>query len=524
MNYVSGADVNLEYAITYCGTDRDVLRKEKELMRRVIRYMLLGLFVFLGAAFYMPDNVAEVYADDAEDKVVVEMIFAYYKGDSVLVGEEYNKEDVVVTAYYSDGNYQDVTDYITGSRVVRYQGTNSFVIVYGGKTSTIYVQGIRVVDMYALYSGPSLSVGNSVAENEVDVYVSYSDGTIDIVEEGFILGNHVIKTEGENKVTVVYGGRAASFTVIGTRAKPVSELMAVYTGEGQTVGMKIKTDNLSVVAIYTDGTTEVINNYTLTPDTISNLDANVVKVIYKNASTEVTITGIPKTPVELRAEYIGGSVEVGRYVRSKNIVVTVVYSDGAEEVLGPEDYFIKNSGRIAAEGGNTLDIRYMQLKTSIIVVGVLEQVTDFNTVPYYVVTDNKNSAVLKTALPVGYEEKDFAVKSLQKSLVKRCLSNDMRKWEYIPFAIRFEDEELELDAPMQMQIDLPGAYEMEGVKILYTPTRKTVVGEMDFEVIDDDTIEITLFNIGTYIILYDPDWKAKEELEKEEAEKYDPWW
>lgn len=494
--------------------------------QKYIKYIVFSLLIVSGfyISVFTPGKAETAYAADTSEEVKVIYLNAYYSGESVLIGEEYDTDNVYVTAYYSDGSYNTISagDYITGSRVVTKTGLNTFVIVYGGKTSNIYVYGISVTNIYATYSGSSLSVGNSVSEDDINLYVVYSDGTVSHVEEGYTIYNNVIEKIGTNVVYITYGTKTVSVNVNGTAQKSISELMAVYSGKEQTIGLPVKTDSLSVVALYTDGTTEIINNYTLSPSTISNMDANVITVTFRGKSAKFTVNGIPKVAVSLEAEYTGDKVAVGKNVRTKNLTVTVTYADGAKEELADTEYTLKNNGKIVAEGGNTIYIEYKDLRATVVVVGVLSENIDFTKVPAYSVTNGKRSAIIRTALPEGYDETDFAVKSIDASFVKRCLPSEVRSGDYISFAVRYEDEDLEIDMPITVRIDLPSMYVIEGLSIYYTPNRKTVIGKMPYEIIDKDTVEITLYNEGTYVIAFDPDWKAK--LEEEEENNYDPWW
>ena len=84
--------------------------------------------------------------------------------ETAQIGTAASDLDIVVTAIYSDGSSAQVTGWTTSGTVV--EGTNTFVVSYGGKNTTVAVTG---VDLYYVLNK---------ASNKIEIMSSnsYSDG------------------------------------------------------------------------------------------------------------------------------------------------------------------------------------------------------------------------------------------------------------------------------------------------------------------------------------------------------------
>lgn len=79
--------------------------------------------------------------DTGETEATLVSISVTYSGGKVPIGTSVNNlEGVVVTAIYSDGSTQTVTDYTLSGTIV--EGSNIITVSYGGKNTTFIVTGI----------------------------------------------------------------------------------------------------------------------------------------------------------------------------------------------------------------------------------------------------------------------------------------------------------------------------------------------------------------------------------------------
>ncbi|MDE7300330.1 MAG: hypothetical protein K2N94_16145, partial [Lachnospiraceae bacterium] len=111
--------------------------------------------------------------------------------------------------------------------------------------------------------------------------------------------------------------------------KKVQYLYAVYSGGTLAIGQEIERDKLEVTVVYEDGTAEEVFDYALSIDKVVKDGANVVHVIYRGKSCEITVWG--KRAQSLYVQYIGGMVSVGNSVSRDEIRVSVVFTDGSYE-------------------------------------------------------------------------------------------------------------------------------------------------------------------------------------------------
>lgn len=448
---------------------------------------------------------SNAYADDAVKKIL--SISASYKGGSLLVGTEYDIEDLEVTAYYENGTSEVVTDYSTGSRIIARDGENKFAVVYKGKADTFTVTGKTVKEINAYYTGGEHSVGNKINSKEVVVRVTYSDYSTETLEEGYTLTQAVISKAGNNEVIVVYSGKRASFTVIGTAAKMVESVYVSYLGGARVLGAAVREEDIMLTALYTDGTTELIYNYTISPSAIQYIGVNNMTISFKGKSDKFVVEGIQKIITGITAKYTGGTVTVGRNVRLSDIVVTATYNDGS---VGTETEFnIVGGGKVPAVGNNVMTIDAQGQKADITVIGIAASAADFNSAPSYQITNGRRTGTVGIDIPSGYFAKDIAVESIDSTLVKRLLTREIRSGDYIPFTIQFVDLDLDAEVPMTVQITLPSDYNVKGCSVYFTPNRKSVIARMNAEIVDDKYLQFVFFHEGTYIISYNFDWEEE---------------
>ena len=79
--------------------------------------------------------------DGGETEAILSSISATYNGGDVTVGTAVDSlTGIVVTAHYSDGSSETVTGYTLIGEIV--EGSNTITVSYGGKTTTITVNGV----------------------------------------------------------------------------------------------------------------------------------------------------------------------------------------------------------------------------------------------------------------------------------------------------------------------------------------------------------------------------------------------
>ncbi len=470
--------------------------------------LFLSVCILLGLG-----SVLRVHAADTSTNTpTVLMIYANYAGGAAKVGEEIDQEKLTVMAVYSNGSTEQVEDYVLSTYTVLTTGTNSVTVVYQGKSARFTVIGKTPKSLSVIYTGGRISVGNCVGAAEVSVRVYYTDGSSEEVTD-FSLGNAVITTVGTQKVTVGYQGLTTSFTVYGVSAKPMQSLMVTYNGRTVIEGNPVASKDLYVTAVYTDGTTERIYNYTMNPAKIESLGMTTVTVSYRGKSGSFNVEAIVKTLESISAKYSGASVEVGRYVNKANLVVKAHYNDGSEEVI--TDYSLMPA-RILTLGNNTVSVEYTGMKATFRVVGVNKTTANYDQAAKFTATNGKKSAAVEIALPSGISSDAVTGKSLKPARVKKVLGKiKAQDAEYIAFDILLEDETQDDLFPLTMRVSLPYSYALNDTNLYYTPNRKTVLAQLNVERLTTRKLELTIYHPGTYILVYQEPEEEDEEEEKE---------
>lgn len=150
--------------------------------------------------------------------LAVEEIIAYYSGDGVIAGNTINKSDIKVTLIYNDGSSKDVTNFNISPSVVKQEGMNEITVSYGDVSTTIDVYGKEryITAMEAKYTGGGVIVGKRVERKEIEVLVTYNDGSEEELDDYQMYGD-LILFEGENMVLIYCDAFMAEITVPGVK-------------------------------------------------------------------------------------------------------------------------------------------------------------------------------------------------------------------------------------------------------------------------------------------------------------------
>lgn len=168
-------------------------------------------------------------------EVALTRISATYSGGDVEVGTDVSAlTGIVVTAHYSDGTSATVTGYTLSGTIA--EGNNVITVSYNGKTTTFTVMGVSgesnvtLSSISATYSGGDVEEGTALSElTGITVTATYSDGSTATVTDYTLSGEIA---EGENAITVSYGGKSTTITVAG-----------IADSGGETTGSTLNPDN-----------------------------------------------------------------------------------------------------------------------------------------------------------------------------------------------------------------------------------------------------------------------------------------
>ena len=464
-----------------------------------------GLLFILSMLFISSFFASDVKADTS---TVLREITAVYKGGSVVVGQELNKTDFTVTAYYTDGTSAAVTDFTLSKTVISIDGENEILVVYQSKADKVSVTGKKVKNISAsLVSGRfEFSIGNGPDGNDVVVTADYSDGTSSNVKD-FTLRNNIVTKTGSQEVTVSYAGFTDKFEIIGKAQGKISSIHAAYKGTGTVIGGDVNRLDLEITAIYEDATSERITTYTLSPSKISVEGNNVLNVSYRDKTTTVTVNGTKRKAEKLTAVYNGIPVTVGKNVPLLSFTVEATFNDGKKERV--TDFTIHNPA-INAVGNNTITIIYQDIKVDVVVVGVPEVPVTFDKAATFDISNGKASGKVAIALSPYMSANNIVGASIKKSSVKRVYQKLFDKGkiptnvDYIAFTVEVSGDAAEEAMPLKIRITLPEGYPQADTKFYFTPNRKTLLAEKTTEVYEKNMLQCNINQQGTYILSYNP--------------------
>lgn len=434
------------------------------------------------------------------DVLLPSYIQATYNGSYGLVGEPIDRSKLTVKAVYSNGVTVEVADYTLSTDMVERTGINVIIVTYQGRSTTFYITGKQVISIYAYYTGQVVSVGNAVDKNRIIVNAIYADGTTRSVQD-YTLSGETITQVGQNTLYVEYGGKSASFIVIGSVPMELKELQVTYTGKEVMVGNKIDRTYIQVTALYTNGLSERIINYDLSPEAPSVSGDNTIVVSYRSKAASFIVKGYQKEIQKLSAYYTGKGVGVGDSINKDDVKVTVFYTDGTAEDV--KDFEIPTPG-IFYQGAHVKTVHYKGYTAEFYVVGIQEQPTSYVNSLEFKVSNGIRNATCKIALPSSIEKGVIWGESVIKAKVSQVVPRAIRKSDFIAFEIGAEpDGEDEL--PLEMRITVPAGYNAKDCVLYYTPNRKTIIAQMNTEVMTSNELVVTIYKTGTFLLTYEPE-------------------
>ena len=325
----------------------------------------------------------------------------------------------VIVSYNDDTSEKiDLTSDMVSGYDKDHLGKQTITVTYQGKTATFEVEVIKKeatkIELVSLPNKVEYIRGQKLDPDGARIKVTYNDGDtklIDVTEK--MCSGFDSSSLGQKTVTITYENKTVSFTV-----NVVERILTLITTDGAIKteyieGQPLDISNLKVIALYNDGTSEVID---ASMDMISGYDANVIgkqtiTVTYKGKTTtfEINVKAKSVTKIEVtspnKLEYIEGQgldLSGGK--------VKVFYDNGASEEISLTDDMI-NGYDTSIVGKQTIIVTY-QGKTATFDVNVIEKVItkiEMNSLPNKVnyLVDQKfeiNGATIKVYYNDGSEE------------------------------------------------------------------------------------------------------------------------
>lgn len=286
---------------------------------------------------YIRQSTSVVYADPVQAiDPKLKKIEVIVNDSNVYINQPYSKDNIVVTAYYSDGSRKQVYDFNMNYTPKTVAGRYMVTVSYGGQTTFFYVnvktQDVKLQSLQCDLLKSSLLVNEALTKDDMVVIAKYTDGSSQVIRN-YAMNFSAKQAAGTYPVVITYNGMSYTFNinVIDNYSK---SLRVEYTGGTLAPGQTIDKSKIKVTLVMADGTTKLISDYTLeyTPKVVSGTYS--VKVTYGTFTSffNVTVKG-NVSALELKVSYSGGSLYVGEALKREDLVVRQLLSNGSELVI-----------------------------------------------------------------------------------------------------------------------------------------------------------------------------------------------
>lgn len=211
------------------------------------------------------------------------------------------------------GNYLAYTTADGGSK-----WTELISILRNGSSGDSGGTEVTISSISATYTGGDVEEGTALSDlTGITVIATYSDGSTATVT-GYTLSGEI--AEGENTITVSYGGKTTTFTVIGTASVSAGETIVYNVFTGEYINSGYSGDNY----------TNYGANYNIYQEEIDVTDAST---LYYRFGRNNKVTGATQSGLKLGVYSSDGSV-LGVLDLSDSSTVTEV--DGKYDINGLE--------------------------------------------------------------------------------------------------------------------------------------------------------------------------------------------
>ena len=292
------------------------------------------------------------------------------------IGEEFNYDGLIVTAYYSDSTYKEVNNYVVSSPNMNKVGSQSVTVTYienSVSKSTYYA--ISISEVTPSLVSISLSgtyrtdykVGDTFSYSGLIVTANYSNGNSKVVSD-YTVSTPNMSIVGSQSVTVTYSEnnvtKSTSYLINISNVEVVTLSSILLSGNYQTTFEYNETFNytgLVVTAKYSDGTSKVVTSYTVSTPSMTTTGTQSVTVTYKenniskSASYNITVKEeIIELETIYKEPYLGKQVYLNhigdiftslKSYRGKGITIAVI--DSAFDTTHEEFVNLDGSSKIS---------------------------------------------------------------------------------------------------------------------------------------------------------------------------------
>ena len=283
------------------------------------------------------------------------------------VGESFDSTGMVIKAVYKNGASSEITGYQISGGTNLQQGEQTITISYDNKKVTLKVQVLaNTVESLTIVNEPnkkSYYVGENFDKSGMTVKAVYKNGTSKIITDYTVIDGENLK-EGQQYVTISYEGKEVRQSIEVKKKTITLSSITIQTPPTKTiyfVGENFDKTGMVIKANYSDGTSKLITDYTVTDGTNLQEGQQNVTISYGGKQVQQSIE-VKKKTVTLTSITIQTPPTKTKYFAGENfdvtgMVVKANYNDGTSKVISKSEYSIIN-GTNLQEGQQNVTISY----------------------------------------------------------------------------------------------------------------------------------------------------------------------
>lgn len=205
-------------------------------------------------------------------------------------GELFDSSGLTVKAIYSDETAEEITDYAVSSPDMLSAGTKEVTVTYQNQITVFNISVIDItkIEITTLPSKTEYRKGSKLDTSGMVVSTVWTDGSKEILTEGYTVSELDSTETGEKTITVMYQTFTATF-VVTVIANTAGIRISHYPDKiYYKIGDQLNTSGLSVVKYREDGSETEVFRYNVSGFDSSKSGNNTVRVFYTEiiSSTE----------------------------------------------------------------------------------------------------------------------------------------------------------------------------------------------------------------------------------------------
>ena len=313
------------------------------------------------------------------------------------VGDSFDKNSLVLVGKYGDNNIKDVTSYTVEPKTFSKSGVQKVTVSVGSIKTTVDVTVLEEIkgEGEKVESGqggsnkdePKISIKNisiSKTPNKLEYFVdeyldtagmeltvTFSDGTKQIVKSGYEVNVSKITDFGNKIVTVTYQGFSAYFEIVvkdvqitGIAISELPNKTSYIVGEKfDSIGLKILVHkNSGYQEVVTNGMELSINHgYTFNKAGVISID-----VKYQGFTTKfnVNVYTLANAGLRIVSRPTKTSYVVGEKLDLSGLKVELVYGENNTKIIEDYSTLIENGTELTTVGSHNITVYYNDKTTS----------------------------------------------------------------------------------------------------------------------------------------------------------------